>query len=158
MRWSCNYPPDLGRGGKLIISFWPLSSERPCDVIGNLLGVFLGVYFFKKKNTPIIGSLSLYSLLALNRDLICEHMAAASGHNVARMSIRATMAKWKHRKCLGRLPWRLSDKEPTFQSRRQGSILIWEDSTCLRASKPVCHSYWACALGPRSTNYWAHTP
>ena len=23
--------------------------------------------------------------------------------------------------------------------------LVWEDSTCCRAAKPVCHNYWACA-------------
>ena len=74
----CNYPPDLGKKKKkkLIISFCPLSSGRPCDGNRNLLGMFLVVYFFKKKNTSIIGSLSLYSLLALNMDLIYECMAA----------------------------------------------------------------------------------
>ena len=33
--------------------------------------------------------------------------------------------------------------------------LVWEDSTCLRAMKPVHHNYWACALEPRSHNYWS---
>ena len=28
--------------------------------------------------------------------------------------------------------------------------LIWENSTCHRATKPMCHNYWACALEPRS--------
>ena len=44
--------------------------------------------------------------------------------------------------------------------------LVWENPTCLRATKPVHHSYWACALEPTSHNYWspcattteAHTP
>ena len=36
--------------------------------------------------------------------------------------------------------------------------LVREDSTCLRATKPVCHNYWACALEPASHNYWAHVP
>ena len=32
--------------------------------------------------------------------------------------------------------------------------LVWEDSTCLRAIKPVHHDYWACSLEPSSHNYW----
>ena len=33
--------------------------------------------------------------------------------------------------------------------------LVWEDPTCLGATKPVSHNCWACALGPRNGNYWA---
>ena len=33
--------------------------------------------------------------------------------------------------------------------------LVLEDATCLRATKPLCHNYWACALEPSSHNYWA---
>ena len=36
--------------------------------------------------------------------------------------------------------------------------LVQEDPTCLRATKPVHHNYWACALEPVSHNYWAHVP
>ena len=36
--------------------------------------------------------------------------------------------------------------------------LVWEDPTCLGATKPVHHNYWACALEPASHNYWAHVP
>ena len=36
--------------------------------------------------------------------------------------------------------------------------LVREDPTCHRATKPVCHSYWACALQPVSNNYWAREP
>ena len=36
--------------------------------------------------------------------------------------------------------------------------LAQEDPTCSRATKPVCHNYWACALEPSSHNYWAHVP
>ena len=36
--------------------------------------------------------------------------------------------------------------------------LVWEDSTCHRATKPVRHNYWACTLEPTSHNYWARTP
>ena len=36
--------------------------------------------------------------------------------------------------------------------------LVREDSTCWRATKPVYHNYWACALEPVSHNYWAHVP
>ena len=35
---------------------------------------------------------------------------------------------------------------------------IWEDPTCHRATKPMHCYYQACALGPRSCNYWAHMP
>ena len=33
--------------------------------------------------------------------------------------------------------------------------LVWEDPTCLRATKPVHCNYWACALEPASHNYWS---
>ena len=45
-------------------------------------------------------------------------------------------------------------------------VLGWEDPTCRRATRPVRHNCWACALGAVSHNYWspratateAHTP
>ena len=36
---------------------------------------------------------------------------------------------------------------PAMQETRVGS-LIWEDPTCLGATKPLPHNYWACALEP----------
>ena len=33
--------------------------------------------------------------------------------------------------------------------------LVWEDSTCRRATKPLCHNYWAYPLEPTSHSYWA---
>ena len=33
--------------------------------------------------------------------------------------------------------------------------LVWEDPTCCRATKPMHHSYWACAREPRNHNYWS---
>ena len=36
--------------------------------------------------------------------------------------------------------------------------LVGEDPTCRRATKPVHHNDWACALEPVSHNYWAHVP
>ena len=36
--------------------------------------------------------------------------------------------------------------------------LVREDPTRHGATKPVCHNYWACALGPASHNYWARAP
>ena len=33
--------------------------------------------------------------------------------------------------------------------------LVREDPTCCRATKPVRHNYWACALEPMSHNYWS---
>ena len=40
----------------------------------------------------------------------------------------------------------------------QVQALVREDPTCLRATKPVRHNYWACALEPASHNYWARVP
>ena len=42
----------------------------------------------------------------------------------------------------------------------QGTLvraLVREDPTRRRATKPVRHNYWACALEPAS-HYWAHMP
>ena len=36
--------------------------------------------------------------------------------------------------------------------------LAREDPTCLRATKPMRHNYWACALEPVSHSYWARVP
>ena len=36
--------------------------------------------------------------------------------------------------------------------------LVQEDPTCHGATKPVHHSYWACALEPANHNYWACEP
>ena len=36
--------------------------------------------------------------------------------------------------------------------------LIQEDPTCRRATKPMGHNYWTCALEPGSRNYWPHVP
>ena len=36
--------------------------------------------------------------------------------------------------------------------------LVREDPTCRRATKPVRHNYWACALELVSHNYWACAP
>ena len=49
------------------------------------------------------------------------------------------------------LPWWLSGKDislPMQETRVQSPD--WDDPTCHRATKPVCHSYWACALEPES--------
>ena len=40
----------------------------------------------------------------------------------------------------------------------QVRALVREDPTGRRATKPVRHNYWACALEPASHNYWAHMP
>ena len=36
---------------------------------------------------------------------------------------------------------------------RRIQSLIWEDPTCCRATKPMHHNYWACALEFRSHGY-----
>ena len=33
--------------------------------------------------------------------------------------------------------------------------LVQGDPTCHRATKPMCHSYWACALEPESCSHWS---
>ena len=37
-------------------------------------------------------------------------------------------------------------KNPPANARDSVQSLIWEDSTCLKASKLMCHNDWACAL------------
>ena len=62
--------------------------------------------------------------------------------------------------------WTISTSK-TYKTRgfTSGSIqemwvqsLVQEDPLCHGATKPVSHSYWACALDPRSCNYRALTP
>ena len=47
-------------------------------------------------------------------------------------------------------------RPPMQETRVQA--LVQEDPTCRGATKPVRHSYWACALEPASHNYWARAP
>ena len=58
------------------------------------------------------------------------------------------------------LPWWLSIKESACQCRRHmhcvSRSLIWENSTCHRATKPTRHNYWACALEPMLLNKRSH--
>ena len=35
------------------------------------------------------------------------------------------------------------DRNPPANAGHMGSTLVWGDSTCWRATKPVHHSYWA---------------
>ena len=57
------------------------------------------------------------------------------------------------------LLWWSSGKDSAWQCRRHRfQSLVQEDPTCHRATKPMCHNYWACILEPRSCNYWAHVP
>ena len=77
-------------------------------------------------------------------------------------------------------PWPLlpsCESFPKFQKKKNGEaykniyrtslvanaegmswILIWEDPTCYGATKPTHHNYWACALEPRSHDYWSPHP
>ena len=48
-------------------------------------------------------------------------------------------------------------KNPPATQGTQVQSPIGEDSTCLRATKPLYHSYWICTLEPASHNYWGHT-
>ena len=51
------------------------------------------------------------------------------------------------------LPLWLSGKESACQ---WVPSLVLEDTTCLGATKLMCHNYWSCALEPGNHNYWAH--
>ena len=60
-------------------------------------------------------------------------------------------------KCMGAslvTQW-LKKKSHLPMQEKQVQSLIWEDPTCHRATKPMGHNYWACALEPRNHNYWA---
>ena len=58
-----------------------------------------------------------------------------------------------------RFPWWLNGKESACQCRRH-RFDPWsrEDPTCCRATKPMYHNYWVCALEVRNLNYWSHVP
>ena len=32
-------------------------------------------------------------------------------------------------------------ENPPANAEGTGSVLVWEDSTCLRGTKPICHNY-----------------
>ena len=49
-------------------------------------------------------------------------------------------------------------KNQLISAGDMGSIPGLESSTYNGATKPVHHNYWACALDPRSYNYWAQVP
>ena len=85
-----------------------------------------------------------------------SHMVGIVGRGFYHLSNqgRSEVSKMK----MWGLSWWLSGKETTCQCRREESLPDPGRSTCLRATKPMCHNYWACALEPRSCNYWAHVP
>ena len=49
-------------------------------------------------------------------------------------------------------------KNPSAMQGTQAQALVQEDPTCRRATKPMRHKYWACALESASHNYWARVP
>ena len=54
------------------------------------------------------------------------------------------------------LPWWLSHKESVCQCRRHGfQSVIWDDLTCCRATKPTPQLLRACAVEPKSPNYYS---
>ena len=54
------------------------------------------------------------------------------------------------------LPWWLSGKESTSQSRRHGfDPMGRKDPTCRKATKPKHHNYWPCALELTCHNCWS---
>ena len=59
----------------------------------------------------------------------------------------------------GGLPWWLHSKGSGLPMQEtQVQSLVWEDSTCCRATNTMHHNYWACVLEPRNLSYWAHLP
>ena len=62
--------------------------------------------------------------------------------------------KWSQGASLG-VQW-LRIHLPTQGTRVRAQVR--EDPTCRRATKPVCHNYWACVLEPTRHNSWAHAP
>ena len=48
-------------------------------------------------------------------------------------------------------------KNPPAMQETGPQSVIQEDATCCRVTKLVHLSYYACALEPRTCNYWAHT-
>ena len=63
------------------------------------------------------------------------------------------MSKYKNNRGTSLVAWWLRICLPMQGPRVQA--LVREYPTCLRATKPVYHKYWACALEPVSHNYWA---
>ena len=58
---------------------------------------------------------------------------------------------------MGGLLWWSSGTESTCQCMQgtQARSLVWEDSTCRGATKPMYYNYWTCTLEPASSNYWS---
>ena len=52
------------------------------------------------------------------------------------------------------LPWWLHGKDLLPMQETQVRPLIWDDTTCHRTTKPMCHRYCTCALKSGSCNYW----
>ena len=48
------------------------------------------------------------------------------------------------------------DNNPSTMLETQVWSLVREYPMCHRATKPMHRSYWACAVEPKSCNYWAH--
>ena len=55
----------------------------------------------------------------------------------------------------GDIPGGPMAKNPPSNARDMGLIPGWGRFTCLRATKPLYHNYWACAQELGSPNYWA---
>ena len=47
-------------------------------------------------------------------------------------------------------------KNPPANAGDMGLTPGPKDSTCHRATKPVCHNHWASTLEPESGTHWAH--
>ena len=60
---------------------------------------------------------------------------------------------WKHYSGTSLVAQWLRIRLPMQGTRTRA--LVREDPTCCRATKPVCHNYWACALEITSHSYWA---
>ena len=130
-------------------AFWEEPSRRPWELWGaglRRIGVVRG-YF----SLPVIAARGLHYFVVhwtlMSSLLWFTYSPREDAHGTVVLKIwnRASLvAQWLR----SRLP---------MQGTRVRA-LAWEDPTCHRAAKPVCHNYWAWALEPASHNYWAHVP
>ena len=87
-------------------------------------------------------------------ELVMDRKAwRAAVHGVANVRHDwATELNWIE--CIKMPPRWLSGKESTCQCRRHRFDPYQEDPTFHRATQPVHHNYWACALESGNHNYW----
>ena len=70
--------------------------------------------------------------------------------------INTSCGAWELKSAVEGLPWWPSGYESALEcGGTPVRSLVWEDSTCSGATKPMCHNYWTCDLEPGSRKYRA---